>query len=211
MSLKHISLLLLFAMGVVAGVAGVGFSQDDEELEDVRQGPRPVDPREHRICQLIEDVEFTDIEGKQGKLSDYKDKTLVILITNKSCPVCKRFAPVVNEIVEDYADQEVAFLMLNPMEHETIDDCKDAVKRYGFKARYISDPKGILAQALAVNSTGDAFVLDRARTLRYRGAISDQFGLGYNLDEPRETYLRDAINAVVSGGEVVVPATWAPG
>lgn len=211
MTLKHLSLLLLLTVGGIAGLASIAFSQEDESLEDVRQAPKPVDPRKHRIGQLIEDLEFTDIEGKSGKLSDYKGKTLVILVTNKGCPICKKFAPVINEIVEGYAEKEVAFLLLNPMEHETVEDCQEAVKRYGFKARYISDPEGTLARALNVNSTGDAFVLDGARTLRYRGAVSDQFGFGYNLDAPRETYLRDAIDSVLAGEDVVEPATWAPG
>ena len=205
MSLKHLTLLLLLAVGVVAGLAGVAYSQQDEELEDVRQAPRPVDPRQHRIGQLIEDRKFMDVEGKAGTLSDYKGKTLVILVTNKGCPICKKFAPVINEIVEDYAEKDVAFL-LNPMENESVDDCKEAVKRYGFKARYLRDIDGSLAKTLKVNSTGDALVLDGARTLRYRGAVSDQFGFGYNLDAPRETYLRDAIDSVLAGENVVQPA-----
>jgi peroxiredoxin len=211
MSVKYLSLMLLLAVGFSAGYAGVAFTQDAEELEDVRQAPRPVDPRQYRIGQLIEDLTFTDVEGKTGKLSDYKGKTLVILVTNKGCPICKKFAPVINEIVEDYAEKEVAFLLLNPMENESVEDCKEAVRRYGFKARYLSDPKAAIARALKVNSTGDAFVLDGARTLRYRGAVSDQFGFGYNLDAPRETYLRDAIDSVLAGEDVFEPATWAPG
>lgn len=210
MSLKHLSICLLLGLATAAGVV---LSQDaGEELEDVRQAPRLVDPRAHNIGRLIPDLEFTDTEGKAGKLSDYKDKqALVILVTNKGCPICKKYAPVINEIVQAYSGKSVAFLLLNPMENESVDECKDAIGRYGFTARYVPDPKGVIAKALKVNSTGDCFVLDAARTLRYRGAVSDQFGLGYNLDEPRFNYLTDAIEAVLAGREVAVPATWAPG
>lgn len=215
MNLKHLSLLALLALGAVSTAAGVAFSQDDgngdDELADVRQAPRPVDPRAHRIGQLIEDIEFTDIEGKPGSLAEYRGKTLVIFITNSGCPICKKFAPAINRIVDDYADSEVEFLLLNPMEHETVEDCKGAVKRYKFTNRYVHDPRGELARALKADSTGDAFVLDAARTLRYRGAVSDQYGFGYNLAEPRKTYLRDAIDAVLNGKDVFEPATWAPG
>lgn len=210
MSLKYLSICMLLGLATAAGVV---LSQDaGEELEDVRQAPRLVDPRAHNIGRLIPDLEFTDTEGKAGKLSDYKDKqALVILVTNKGCPICKKYAPVINEIVEAYREKNVAFLLLNPMENESVEECKDAIGRYGFTARYVPDPKGVIAKALKVNSTGDCFVLDAARTLRYRGAVSDQFGLGYNLDEPRFNYLTDAINAVLAGRDVAVPATWAPG
>ncbi len=210
MSLKYLSICLLLGLATAAGVV---LSQDaGDELEDVRQAPRLVDPRAHNIGRLIPDLEFTDTEGKAGKLSDYKDKqALVILVTNKGCPICKKYAPVINEIVQAYSGKNVAFLLLNPMENESVDECKDAIGRYGFTARYVPDPKGVIAKALKVNSTGDCFVLDAARTLRYRGAVSDQFGLGYNLDEPRFNYLTDAIEAVLAGREVAVPATWAPG
>ncbi|MCG3183482.1 MAG: hypothetical protein ICCCNLDF_01585 [Planctomycetes bacterium] len=210
MSLKYLSICMLLGL---AAAAGVVLSQDaGEELEDVRQAPRLVDPRAHNIGRLIPDLEFTDTEGKAGKLSDYKDKqALVILVTNKGCPICKKYAPVINEIVEAYREKNVAFLLLNPMENESVEECKDAIGRYGFTARYVPDPKGVIAKALKVNSTGDCFVLDAARTLRYRGAVSDQFGLGYNLDEPRFNYLTDALEAVLAGRDVAVPATWAPG
>src|SRR5690606_34962906 len=154
MSLKYLSICMLLGL---AAAAGVVLSQDaGEELEDVRQAPRLVDPRAHNIGRLIPDLEFTDTEGKAGKLSDYKDKqALVILVTNKGCPICKKYAPVINEIVEAYREKNVAFLLLNPMENESVEECKDAIGRYGFTARYVPDPKGVIAKALKVNSTGD--------------------------------------------------------
>ncbi|MCA8913258.1 MAG: redoxin domain-containing protein [Planctomycetes bacterium] len=215
MPFKHLSLALLIAGGLLAGITGFVMSQDtkkDGDLEDVRQGPRPVDPREYRIGQLIEDLSFTDVEGKKGKLSDYADKkALVIFVSTAGCPVCKKYAPVLNQIVDDYKEKDVAFLIVNPAENETVDDCKDAVERYKFSARYIPDPKGEISATLNVKSTGDSFVLDSARTLRYRGAVNDQFGFGYNLDAPRMTYLRDAVDAVLDDREPYYPATWAPG
>lgn len=190
-----------------AVVGGVTFSQDVE----IRQGPRAVDPREWRVGKLIDDVAFTDIQGQAGTLSDYRGKLLVVAITNASCPICKKFAPALNAIHAEYADKGVEFLLVNPMEHERAAICKAAVERYGFKARYVSDPEGKLASALKSNSTGDCFVLDGARTLRYRGAVSDQYGFGYSLDQPRVSYLRDALDALLAGRSIIVPATWAPG
>src|SRR5690606_13517457 len=147
-----------------------------------------IDPREWRVGKLIDDVKFMDVTGKAGTLADYRGKLLVVAITNASCPICKKFAPALNAIHAEYTEKGVEFLLLNPMEHETLEICKAAVERYGFKARYARDINGVLASALKANSTGDCFVLDGARTLRYRGAVSDQYGFGYSLDAPRVNY-----------------------
>ena len=54
-------------------------------------------------------------------------------------------------------------------------------------------------------------MLDAARTVLYRGAIDDQYGLGYSRDEPRQRYLAAALNDVLAGRALSVAATTAPG
>jgi thiol-disulfide isomerase/thioredoxin len=215
---SKVVLTMLAGLIAIAGLAGAVLSQEAEQPDDkakaepepIRQAPRSVDPRQWRIGALIDDTKFMDVTGKAGMLSDYKGKALVVAITNGGCPICKKFAPVLNEIHAAY-EGKAEFLLLNPMEHESLDDCKDAITRYKFKARYAKDIEGALAKALKANSTGDCFILDGARTLRYRGAVSDQFGFGYGLDAPRIDYLRDALDAVLANQPVIAPATWAPG
>ncbi len=222
MGVRHGSVILAAALcAAVSACVGIVWSQDAEpdtpgtkeekELEPIKQAPKLIDHRQWRVGALIDDVRFMDTDGKAGMLSDYKGKVLVIAITNASCPICKKFAPTLNELHAAWAEKGVAFLLLNPMEHETLEDCKGAVKRYGFKARYVHDPKGTMARALKADTTGDCFVLDGARTLRYRGAVNDQYGFGYSLDEPRINYLNNALADVLAGREVYAPATWAPG
>src|SRR5260221_388230 len=58
---------------------------------------------------------------------------------------------------------------------------------------------------------GPVFVLDRARTMVYRGAIDDQYGLGYALSEPRQHYLIKALEAVLRDDRPDIQATTAPG
>ena len=56
-----------------------------------------------------------------------------------------------------------------------------------------------------------AIVLDAARTVVYRGAVDDQYGLGYALDAPRSAYLRAALADLLAGKTPAVSATTAPG
>lgn len=211
---RRLGLLLVAALpAVLLSFVSAAFSQEGEpeKTEELRQPPRLLDHRQYRVGELIEDVAFTDIKGKAGKLSDYAGKTLVVFTTNTTCPLCKRYAPSLVEFEKAYGEKGVQFLYLNVTEGETVESAQKAVKDYGFTARYVLDPTALLGKALRALTTTDAFILDGARTLRYRGAVDDQYGIGYMLDKPRVHYLRDALNAVVAGEDPMFKATWAPG
>ena len=85
--------------------------------------------------------------------------------------------------------------------------CKDA----GLTAPCIPDPTGTLSKMLGALASTDVFVLDARRTLVYRGAFDDQYGLGYSLDAPRHRYAVDALDAVLAGRTPAIAATEAPG
>ena len=55
----------------------------------------------------------------------------------------------------------------------------NGLKKLGFGGRYVHDPRSALAARLRATSSTEMFVLDGALTVVYRGAIDDQFGLGY--------------------------------
>ena len=118
------------------------------------------------------------------------------------------------ELERAYRERGVGFVMLNPDAAETparLRDAFDALKKLGFRGRYVHDPRGALAARLRAASTTEAFVLDGALTIVYRGAIDDQFGLGYALSAPRRRFLAETLDAVLAGGASVVQATTAPG
>jgi hypothetical protein len=108
----------------------------------------------------------------------------------------------------------VAFLALNLSAAESPDKVKEAateLRKAGWGGRYVIDHDLAMGKALGVTSTTEAFVLDRARTMVYRGAIDDQYGLGYALSEPRRHFLVKAIQAVLRDDRPDVQATTAPG
>lgn len=181
------------------------------EPAELKQPPRPVDPRLHRVGELVADMAFTDTQGKAGKLSDYAGKPLVVAMTNVGCPICKKYAPTLAELQKELAEKGVNLLLLNASPADTAQTIADAVARYKLTARYVHDAGGELAAALGANSTGDCFLLDGSRTLVYRGAVDDQYGLGYALAQPRRNYLRDAVSALLAGRAPYTRATWAPG
>src|SRR5262245_19089360 len=59
-----------------------------------------------------------------------------------------------------------------------------------------------LADSLGVEMTPESVVLDRKLEKQYQGPIDNQFKRGGNLQTPSESYLEDAIAAVVEGRDV---------
>ena len=180
--------------------------------ESPREGPKFLKGSEIGVGRMVPDVAFTDVNGKSGKLSDYKSsKALVIAMTTTSCPVSKRYAPTLAKLEKEYASKGVVFLYVNPTETDSPASIKDDIKAHGFKGRYVLDKDETLVKALAARSTTEVLVVDAARTVVYRGAVDDQYGLGYSKNEAQETYVVDALNAVLAGNEPAIAATTAPG
>lgn len=158
--------------------------------DPIKQGPRVIRAAEMGVGQLVPDTAFTDVKGKPGKLSDFKSsKLLVVAMTDPGCPLCKKYAPTLAAIEKEYAAKGVAFLLVNP----------------GAKSG------AALAGTLGATTTTEVFVLDPTRTLLYRGAVDDQYGLGYATDAPKNNYLKAALDEALAGKVPVVGATTAPG
>ncbi|MBL63599.1 MAG: hypothetical protein CMI30_09365 [Opitutae bacterium] len=179
----------------------------------VRQGPKPIDATTHGIGRWVPDLSYTTIDGKKGKLSDYKQKkALVVAFTGSSCPLSKRFAPSLAAIEKEYATKGVAFIFVDPI---AIDGAKEDLHKMaelnGFKGSVILDENESITSGLGAMTTTEVFILDGARTLLYRGPVDDQYGIGYQLDAPRKEYLRAALDAHLDGKEISTQALWAPG
>ena len=195
-----------------AGASEVTPANRTSARSPVRQGPRPIKPSEHGVGRQIPDLSFTDITGKLQSLSDFANhKAVVFAMTGTGCPLCLKYSPSLAEIEEQYRDKGVAFIFVNPNESESGRQLHEAVKTHGFQGPYISDGDKTLPAVLAAETTTEVFVLDRARTLIYRGAVDDQYGFAYALDAPRVSYLTDALDAVLAGQSPETQATSSPG
>jgi len=178
----------------------------------IREAPRILNGSEYGVGRTIPDLAFKDLHGQRSRLSLLSEnRPVVILITGTGCPLCKRYAPSLARLEKDYAERGVRFLFVNPNKAEKRNKIIKAVGTHNFKGPYVLDTQQSIIRSLQAKTTTEAFVLDSARILVYRGAVDDQYGFGYALNAPRKTYLRDALNAVLAGDSPTVTATSAPG
>lgn len=78
-------------------------------------------------------LEGSDLEGESLSSEDFAGKTIVVNVWGSWCPPCRKEAPVLQEVSQDYADRDVQFLGLNVR-----DD--DAAARAFERAKGISYP-----------------------------------------------------------------------
>lgn len=200
-----LALALFTAMAAAPNAARAGGE------DSLQEAPKVLVPAEHRVGELVSpDVAFTDLEGTTRTLAAFRGKpATVICLTGIGCPIAKKYGPVLAGLAEAYADTGVRFLLVNPNKGESIDAMREVAQRLGLP--YVHDPDARLASLLGATSSTEAFVIDGGLTLAYRGAVDDQFGLGYALPSPKKRYLAGALDAVLAKVPPAIRATTAPG
>lgn len=175
-------------------------------------GAKPIKPGDVGVGRQVPDVAFKTLDGKTHQLSEWSgQRAVAFAFTSTTCPVSKRYAPSLARIEKELASRDVALVLVNPFASEKAEDVAAQVKDLGFTSPYVIDADKAVATALGARTTTEVFLVDAKRTLIYRGALDDQYGVTYNLDAPRENYLLDAVNAMLTGARPKVAATDAPG
>lgn len=180
--------------------------------KSITEGPTVLKASDHGVGHLVSNVTLTDLDGRACKLNSFKQsKALVLAYFSATCPISGKFGPELERLEKDLTAKNISLLLVDPIPSESAEEMKAFTARYGIKAPVIHDKTNALTLALQAKTTTEVFMIDAARTLVYRGAISDQYGLGYQLDAPRHSYLRDALASMLSGQPISVSATTAPG
>jgi hypothetical protein len=172
----------------------------------------PLHPADKRIGRFIPDFPFTDLSGKLHRLSDFsRSRLLVVAMTSTSCPLSRKYLPTLTELTRRFADQSVSFILVNCVSSDDPASMQQAAAPLHPGTVYTADADEHFAQHIAATTTTEVVLLDSARTVLYQGAVDDQYGIGSALEQPRRSYLVEAIAAALRNESPVVSATSAPG
>jgi thiol-disulfide isomerase/thioredoxin len=151
----------------------------------------------------ISNLSFTDSRYLPRSLDDFKDKKAFVLVfLERSCPVAKRYLPVIQQLHERFAGQGVQFLALNPSPDDTIVEMAAQAVESGVTFPLVKDFDGKAAKALGVSRVPTAIVLSADRKMVYRGRIDDQNRLSGSRSEPTRHDLQAALEEVLAGKPV---------
>ena len=184
----------------------------ESEIAEITSGPEILKPGDVGIGRMVPDYTFTTINGETHSLSEAKDyRGVVIAMTSATCPVSKRYLPTLAKLEPKLKEQGIPLVLVNPFTSEKLEDIRAQLGALDLKVPYVHDTEKRFAALLDASTTTEVFFLDSKRTLIYRGAISDQYGINFSHDEPRHEYLVDAIEAHLKGERSKIAATAAPG
>ena len=167
--------------------------------ESLKEQPQLLKASEHGVGHLVEGL---DVPSSQG---------LVLALFSANCPISNKLGPEYARLEKLCEEKNVAFFLANTVEDEKPEDLAKFKETHHLQAKILNDPKLALLKRLGATTTTEVFLMDGSHTLVYRGAVNDQYGLGYAKESPTQNYLRDALDAMLAGRVVQVAATTAPG
>lgn len=150
------------------------------------------------------------VDGKTYSTADFADKeALAVIFSCNHCPYVKAWEDRMVEIQRDYRDKGIEFLVISSNDpakypEDSFDQMKVRAADKGFNFPYLYDETQEIAHAYGAERTPEVFLFDKAGTLRYHGAIDD------NFEDPaavQSHYLREALDAVLADEAPATPAT----
>ncbi len=165
---------------------------------------------DRNVGQRLPDFMLKTAKGDPVRLYGFardRKKAVVLVFTGTACPVADVYLPRLAELARAYEPKGVAFLAINANAHESAEDAAGHAEERGLSFPVLKDPTNLVADLALAERTPEVVVVDARATIRYRGAIDDQYAVGSRRPAATRNYLADALDALVAGKDVAVKAT----
>jgi peroxiredoxin len=136
-------------------------------------------------------------EDTSFSLSDVKEDLVVVVFLANHCPVVKAYEDRLIEFTNAYKDKgvKVVGISVSLQDQDKIPGIKDYTKEHKSNYIYAYDETQAVGKAYGATNTPQFFVLDKERKIRYTGTLDDS----QREDNVKKTYLKDAVDALLSG------------
>jgi peroxiredoxin len=143
-------------------------------------------------------------------LSDIKEDVVVLAVLANHCPAVVRTQDRMIDLAKSFEGKSVRFIGIGVSSKSDRDtDCLAAIKKMdkGYPFAYGYDDTQQFGKDYGATNTPQFYVLDKARTIRYTGALDD------SMDEAKvkKSYVKDAVESLLVGKEIEVKETRAYG
>lgn len=196
--MKHLiglsALIVLFAMTSVAG------SQDQEK-------------KKLQIGDVVKDMSYTTVDGKEGKLSDFRNdkkgkggKLVLITFWSYQCPSGRGAMSTNDKLAKFCKDKDIVFLPVS-----SYGESKDQVKKYcsdneiSYTVAY--DTNQEITKVLGAKVVTTSAILDKDGKLVYLGGLKGRDP----KTNKRINYVTKALKELLASKEVSTPTTLARG
>lgn len=169
------------------------------------------------VGDVIEDFKLKNIDGKMVSLSDYKDaKGFIITFTCNTCPYAIAYEDRIIALDKKYAPKGYPVIAINPNNPDAkpgdnYEAMQQRAKEKGFTFPYLVDEGQKIYPKFGATKTPHNYVVEKTKkglVVKYIGAIDDS---SRNAEAVTETYLEDAVDALLTGKEITRKKTKAIG
>ncbi len=195
----------LFGIVAIAALAFVGLSTN-ASAEGVVTG------------EAAPNYSFTDVNGVNHNLADFKGKTVVIEWNNMECPFVKKFYKngdmqrFQKETLGNY--ENAVWIAVNSSAegkqgaYDSIEEAKADIAAKDFSGTaYVLDPTGEFGKLFNAKTTPHMFVIDAEGTIAYQGAIDSERSADPDDITSSENYVIAAVDALSKGQAIATTET----
>lgn len=147
-----------------------------------------------------------DVDGHQLNLFAQDKKAAVLFFITNDCPITNSYLPEIDRIVSNYQARGIAFFAVYTDPTVSIPAIRKHASEFGLRIPLIPDSAHYLVHRAGATVTPEVAVLERGDKLVYLGRIDDLYvDFGKRRAAPTHRYLRDALDAVLTGKPVAIP------
>ena len=125
---------------------------------------------------------------------------IVLFFVLHDCPICNRYVPEMNRIVQEYRSRGFGFVAVYPESDFSQEDAQKHAREYHFDFPFVIDSDRRFAAEFGVKVAPQVAVLNPKRELLYRGRIDDLYA---DVDKQRPAAvhhdLREALDNIAAG------------
>jgi thiol-disulfide isomerase/thioredoxin len=167
----------------------------------------------------LPDFDLPAVDGKRYTPESFSDaRILVVIFTCNHCPTAQAYEERIKALVDDYSDQKVEVLAINPNHAaavrwdelgysdlgDTLDEMKIRAEHMEFNFVYADDgPEQTVSELFGPVATPHVFIFDEDRKLRFQGRIDNS----EREDLVKRSDTREAIEALLEGRQPDVATT----
>ena len=163
------------------------------------------------VGDYVADFKLPNTDGKSVSLANYKDaKGFIVVFTCNTCPYAKAYESRIMDLDKKYAGKGFPVVAINPNDvvqqpGDTMDEMKKRASSKGYTFPYLRDDSQEVAKAFGASKTPHVYVLNKESAGKYRvefiGAIDDSPN---DASDVSQTYVEDAINALLAGSKPTI-------
>jgi len=150
-------------------------------------------------------VEMTNIDGSSTFLrQEMKMNGLLVIFSCNTCPFVIQWEDRYNPLFELCDKNDVGMVLINSNEakrngDDSMQKMQEKAEAEGYKMKYLVDTDHVVADAFGARTTPHVYLFNKDAKLAYTGTIDDN---SENKEEVTQTYLSDAIKAMVAGNSI---------